>query len=90
MKAIFSVLCLGLGACASQAAVHRGMTEGEVAERNRVPDRVIMRTCGTATSSPFPCKVFVYEGGLRNGLYTRSRSIVFEDVRGEWIVSQWL
>jgi hypothetical protein len=89
MKGIFSVLCFGLGACASHAAVHRGMTEGEVAERG-VPDRVIMRTCGTATSKPFPCKVFVYEGGLRNGLYTPRRSIVFEDVRGQWIVSQWL
>jgi hypothetical protein len=90
MKWTFIVICAGLGACAGQTAVHRGMTEGEVAERNRVPDRVIMRTCGTETPKPFPCKVFVYEGGLRNGVYAPGQSIVFEDVRGQWVVSQWL
>ena len=49
-----------------------------------------MRTCGTETPKPFPCKVFVYEGGLRNGVYAPGQSIVFEDVRGQWVVSQWL
>jgi hypothetical protein len=91
MKRIaFSGLCLALGACANQTDVSRGMTEGEVAERTRVPDRVIMRTCGTATPKPFPCKVFVYQESWRDGVYTPGQSIVFEDVRGQWIVSQWL
>ena len=90
MKCVFIAICVALGACAGQTTVQRGMTEGEVAERNRVPDRVIMRTCGTETPKPFPCKVFVYEGGLRDGRYTPSQSIVFEDVRGQWVVTQWL
>ena len=65
----------------------------EVSQAPRHPaamDRVIMRTCGTETPKPFPCKVFVYEGGLRNGVYAPGQSIVFEDVRGQWVVSQWL
>lgn len=90
MKWMLAALFVGLGACASQTTVSRGMTESEVAERNRVPDRVIMRTCGTETPKPFPCKVFVYEGGFRDGRFVPTQSIVFEDVRGQWIATQWL
>jgi hypothetical protein len=92
MKWIFSAL-LGLGACtdlSGQSALRRGMTETEVAERMPVPDRIVMRTCGAATPHPFPCKVFVYEGGLQNGRYAASQSIVFEDVQGQWVARQWL
>jgi hypothetical protein len=67
------------------------MTEQQVTEvSNRVPDRVVMSTCGTQTPKPFACKVFVYEGGLRAGQYDPKLSVVFEDVRGNWRVTQWL
>jgi hypothetical protein len=68
------------------------MTEQQVAElnNNRVPDRVIMKTCGIETSAPFPCKVYVYDRGLRAGHYDPMFSVVFEDARGKWVVSQWL
>src|SRR4029077_8045400 len=69
-----------------------GMTERQVAEvsSNRVPDRVVMKTCGTETPKPFACKVYVYEGALRAGRYDPKLSVVLEDVRGQWIVTQWL
>jgi hypothetical protein len=51
---------------------------------------VVMSTCGTQTPKPFACKVFVYEGGLRAGQYDTKLSVVFEDVRGDWVVTQWL
>ena len=53
------------------SALKPGMTEQQVAEvsNNRVPDRVVMTTCGTETPKPFACKVFVYEGALRAGQY---------------------
>ena len=57
---------------------------------NRVPDRVVMSTCGTETPKPFSCKAFVYEGGLRAGHFDPKLSVVFEDVRRHWIVTQWL
>ena len=72
MRAAFAALCLAaLAACDSNTsarppngsisdALQRGMTEQQVAElsNNRVPDRVIMKTCGTETSAPFPFKVY--------------------------------
>ena len=96
-------LCMALAACDAResrrppnrsiaGALHRGMTEQQVAEvsGSRVPDRVVMTTCGTATPAPFACKVFVYEGGLRDGHYDPKLSVVFENVRGHWTVTQWL
>ena len=73
-------------------ALQRGMTEQQVAElsNNRVPDRVVMKTCGTETPAPLPCKVYVYDRGLRAGYYDPKLSVVFEDARGQWVVSQWL
>jgi hypothetical protein len=70
-------------------ALKPGMTEQQVAEvsNNRVPDRVVMTTCGTETPKPFACKVFVYEGA---GQYDPKLSVVLEDVGGQWKVSQWL
>jgi hypothetical protein len=61
----------------------------QVAEvsNNRVPDRVVMTTCGAETPKPFACKVFVYEGA---GQYDPKLSVVLEDVGGQWKVSQWL
>jgi len=69
-----------------------GMTEQQVAEvsNNRVPDRVVMTTCGLATPRPFACKVHVYDGALRGGQYDRKLWVVLEDVRGQWKVSQCL
>ena len=96
MKRMLAVFCLGLGACDSSLTgdrpLQRGMTEQEVAELKgkQVPDRIIMRTCGTETPKPFPCKVHVYERGLWVGRYNPELSVVFEDVRGQWVVSQWL
>jgi hypothetical protein len=52
-----------------------GMTEQQMAEvSNRGPDSVVMRTCGTETPMPFPCKVYVYDGALRAGTTRRFRS----------------
>jgi hypothetical protein len=69
-----------------------GMSEQQVVEvsNNRVPDRVIARTCGNETAAPFPCKIYVYEGAWRQGRYHPKVSVVFEEVRGKWLVSQWL
>ena len=102
MKPLCALLCLAaLAACESNAAapygsitgaLKPGMTEQQVAEisNSRVPDRVVIATCGTETPKPFACKVFVYEGVLRAGQYDPKLSIVLEDVGGQWKVSQWL
>ena len=104
MKAMHPLLCMAaLAACDSNppalslngsitGALKPGMTEQEMAElnNNRVPDRVVMKTCGTATPKPFACKVFVYEGALRTDQYDPKLSVVLEDVGGQWKVSQWL
>jgi hypothetical protein len=50
----------------------------------------VMTTCGLETPKPFACKVFVYEGTSRAGQYDPKLSVVLEDVRGQWKVSQWL
>ena len=104
MKAMLPLLCLAaLAGCDGNPSVRPlngsitgalkpGMTEQQVAEvsNNRVPDRVVMTTCGTETPKPFACKVFIYDGALRGGQYDRKLSVVLEDVRGQWKVSQWL
>ena len=97
MKALVPMLFIAaLTACDSNTS-HRplngsitsslkpGMTEHQVAEvsNSRVP-------CGTETPKPFACKVYVYEGALRAGQYDPKLSVVLEDVRGQWIVTQWL
>jgi hypothetical protein len=102
MRAVLAVLCIASAACEGSHstrppnssisnALQRGMTEQQVTEvsSNRTPDRIIMSTCGTETPKPFACKVYVYDGGLRTGRYDRKLSVVFEDVRGHWIVTQW-
>jgi hypothetical protein len=96
MNKMLPLLCLGLAACDGSLhgdqRLQRGMTEQEVTqlEGKQVPDRIIMRTCGTATSQPFPCKVHVYRRGLWMGRFGSEVAVVFEDVRGQWVVSQWL
>jgi hypothetical protein len=99
MRLALAMLCLGLMACqgsnspqtpnaAILISLKPGMTEQQVAQvsRNRVPDRVITRTCGTETPAPFSCKAYVYDFGLRAG---SKLTVVFENVRGQWVVSQW-
>jgi hypothetical protein len=104
MKAMRPLLCVAaLAGCDSNTSTRLlngsitsvlkpGMTEQEVAEvsNNRVPDRVVMKTCGTETPMPFACKVYIYEGVLRAGQYDPKLSVVLEDVSGQWIVTQWL
>jgi len=102
MKFEYPLFCVAaLGACDSTSiqtmssltgALKAGMTEQQMAEvsNNRVPDRVVMATCGIDTPKPFACKVFVYEGMLRAGQYDPKLSVVLEDVGGQWKVSQWL
>ena len=104
MKAMHPLICVAvLAGCDSNTstvslnglitgALKPGMTEQQVAEisNNRVPDRAVMKTCGTETPKPFACKVFVYDGALRAGQYDPKLSVVLEDVRGQWRVSQWL
>ena len=90
------MLGLAVGACSQPSrpavALRPGMTEQQVVEAssNRIPDRVIQRTCGNETAAPFPCKIYVYEGIWREGRYHPKLSVVFEEVRGKWLVSQWL
>lgn len=89
----FVALALLVSACGPfgpPAPVKQGMNEQQVIEAlsNRPPDRVIERTCGNATASPFSCKIYVYDGSWRDG-YPRL-SIVFEKAGGRWLVSQWL
>ena len=91
------MLCFALAACTQNVtppsvAVRQGMTEQQVLEasHNRRPDRIIERTCGNETAAPFSCKVYVYDGGWRDGRYQSKVSVVFEEVRGRWLVSQWL
>jgi len=98
------LLALALGACSQSAtppagpkpvplvALRPGMTERQVIEasNNRVPDRVIERICGNETAAPFPCRIYVYEGAWREGRYQPKLSVVFEAVRGQWLVGQWL
>jgi hypothetical protein len=90
------VLGLAVGACSSPAKpatpLTPGMSEQQVVEAsdNRVPDRVIQRMCGNETAAPFRCKIYVYEATWREGRYHPKVSVVFEDVRGKWLVSQWL
>jgi hypothetical protein len=73
-------------------ALQRGMTEQQVADvsRSRVPDRTVETTCGKETPKPFDCKVYIYDGALRAGQYDRKLTVVFENVSGRWIVTQWL
>jgi hypothetical protein len=63
MKKMLLLFCLGLAACdgSLNGDQQRGMTEQEVTQLQgkQAPDRIIMRTCGTATPNPFPCKVHV-------------------------------
>jgi hypothetical protein len=95
------MLSLALGACGgacSQAAVpppvavRPGMTEQQVVEasHHRLPDRIVERVCGNETPAPFSCKVYVYDGAWREGRYQPKLSVVFEQVQGRWLVSQWL
>src|SRR5262245_44650319 len=87
-------ICTVLAACQSgpnhsiSHDLRRGMTEQQLsdASNGRVPERIIMRTCGTETPRPFPCKVYVYQGAP----YERKLSVVFEDLDGQWKVAQWL
>ena len=91
MKKMLPLVCLGLAACdggfQGDRRLQRGMTEQEVTQLQgkQAPDRIIMRTCGTATSNPFPCKVHVY----RRAMFGQN-AVVFEDVRGKWVASRWL
>jgi hypothetical protein len=102
MKAALALLCVALAACdGNQSArppngsiaggLHRGMTEQQVsqASSDRVPDRVIMKTCGTETPKPFACKVYVYDRPLRGGQNDPKLSVVFEKINGRWLVTQW-
>jgi hypothetical protein len=90
------MLALAVGACSQpdrpSSPVKPGMTERQVAAAsdNRVPDRIIQRICGNETAAPFPCKIHVYEATWRDGRYRPKLSVVFEEVRGQWLVSQWL
>jgi hypothetical protein len=99
MKAMLVVLCIALTACADKnsgrplnGALQQGMTEQQVAEvsGSRAPDRVVMKTCGTETPKPFACKVYVYDGTLHGIQYDRTLWVAMEDVKGEWVVAQWL
>ena len=89
MKNLLALFCLAAcdGGLQGDRPLQRGMSEQEVTQLQgkQPPDRIIMRTCGTATPNPFPCKVHVY----RRGLWSES-AVVFEDVRGKWVVSRWL
>jgi hypothetical protein len=94
MKAELPLLCIALAACDNNtsarplngsisSALKPGMTEQQVAvvSDNRVPDRVVIRTCGTETRAPFACKVFVYGAPSYR---------CFRGCQRQWVVNQWL
>jgi hypothetical protein len=89
-------LALALAGCSQPAArqvvLKPGMTEQQVVEAsgNQVPDRVVQRICGNETAAPFPCRIYVYEAAWREGHYHPKVSAVFEEVRGRWLLGQWL
>jgi hypothetical protein len=72
--------------------LQRGMTEQQVndASGGRVPDRIIVTTCGTKTPKPFDCKVYVYDGSMLAKGYDRKLSVIFEMSDKAWLVGQWL
>ena len=94
MKKMLTLFCLGLAACDGglhgDRRLQRGMTEQEVTQLQgkQVPDRIIMRTCGTATPNRFLARC-MFTGEGCGGRRLRG-AVVFEDVRGQWVVSQWL
>ena len=104
MKALPAMLaCAVLVACADPIAVDGangtlarklkwGMTEQQFAEvsAGRVPDRIIMTTCGTETPKPFDCKVYVYDGVKQANGYDPKLSVIFEKSEGAWLIGQWL
>ena len=100
MRPALVLLCVGgLMACDSStstnptntsifSALKPGMTEQQVAQvsNTRVPNRVVMQTCGSETPAPFVCKAYIYDRGLHAGA---KLTVVFESIRGHWVVSQW-
>jgi len=62
MRKLLTLFCVGLAACdgglQADRRLQRGMTEQEVTqlEGKQVPDRIIMRTCGTETPNRFPAR----------------------------------
>jgi hypothetical protein len=92
---VLAVFCLSLSACDSSLPGHRhlqrGMTEQQVTELEgkQAPDRIMMRTCG-ADAQTVSLQVHVYQKGLWAGRDYHELSVVFEDVQGQWVVSQWL
>jgi hypothetical protein len=100
MRPALVLLCVGgLMACDSStstnptntaisSALKPGMTEQQVAQvsNTRVPNRVVMQTCGSETPAPFACKAYIYDRGFHAGA---KLTVVFESVRGQWVVSQW-
>ena len=97
MRPALMLLCLGgLVACDSSTsanptntaisiALKPGMLLAQVSN-TRVPDWVVMQMCGSETPAPFACKAHIYDRGLHAGA---KLTVVFESVRGQWIVSQW-
>jgi hypothetical protein len=96
-------LCIAVAACdggetastgaatgSISQALQKEMTEQQVsAVSARVPDRIVMSTCGTETPKPFACKVHVHDRAPRAGQNDRKLSVVFEKINGRWIVTQW-
>jgi hypothetical protein len=80
------------GPLSASPALRRGMTERQVimASGDRIPDSVIVRTCGNETPRPFPCKIFIYERSSLGARQASRLAVVFERANGEWRVSQWL
>ena len=65
------------------------MTERQVIHTsgNRIPDSIILRTCGNETATPFPCKIFIYDHSPLGG--SARLAVVFERENSDWRVSQW-
>lgn len=56
-----------------------GMTEDQVLAL-REPDKVTMSTCGSKTPRPWQCRTYQYGSSL---------FVVFELIRGRWLVNSW-
>lgn len=56
-----------------------GMTEEQVLALKE-PDRVTVSTCGSKTPEPWKCRTYQYGSSLH---------VVFQEIKGRWLVNGW-
>jgi hypothetical protein len=62
----------------------QGMTTQQViAALNYRPNSAEQETCGSSTSSPWSCRVWIFTDG------TRGLKVLFRNEGGAWVVNSW-